>query len=288
MSSTPPPYLNAVARLERYDRNGRSAGAGTCFFVRARHRYDPERESLFLVTNAHVIDKDFGHLDLLVPPMGGGLVRSFTVTAEIGDEAATWEVDREQDLAVLRLDGEHLPTDEIRRRSFDVDDDALALRELRRLRTGPGDEAFLVGFILPHERGDRQCPGLRLATISRLTSRVESTPSFMLEGVTLPGNSGSPVVLRRDRTNGGDAASGATGKLIGTLCNHWHLASVIRTDENGVPVEARENVGRFQISPVDVLRRLVDKVAADIYRIEVIEPTLRRWCGWLWGRRHPD
>ena len=288
MSPTPPPYLNTVARLERYDRNGRSAGAGTCFFVRARHRYDPERESLFLVTNAHVIDKDFGHLDLLVPPIGGGLVRSFTVTAEIGAGAANWEVDREQDLAVLRLDGEHLPTDEIRRRSFDVDDDALVLRELRRLRVGPGDEAFLVGFVLPQERGDRRCPGLRLATISRLTRRVEPSRSFMLDGVTLPGNSGSPVVLRRDRTNGGDAASGAAGKLIGTLCAHWHLASVIRSDENGVPVEARENVGRFQIAPVDVLRRLVDQVAADIYRTEVIEPTLRRWWGWLRGRRHPD
>ena len=287
MSPTLPPYLNTVALLERYDRNGRSAGAGTCFFVRARDRYDPERESLFLVTNAHVIDKDFGQFDLLVPPIGGGLVRSFTVAAEIGAGAANWEVDREQDLAVLRLDGEHLPTDEIRRRSFDVDDDALALRELRRLRVGPGDEAFLVGFVLPQERGDRQCAGLRLATISRLTRRVEPRRSFILEGVTLSGNSGSPVVLRRDRTNGGDAASGAAGKLIGTLCKHWHLASVIRTDENGVPVEARENVGRFQIAPVDVLRRLVDQVAADIYRAEVIEPTLRRWWGWLWGRRHP-
>ncbi len=286
MSPTIPPYLNTVAQLERFDRNGRSAGAGTCFFVRARHRTDPERESLFLVTNAHVIDKDFGQLDVLVPPIGGGLVSSFTVTAEIGLGAATWEVDREQDLAVLRLDGEHLPIDEIRRRSFDVDDDALGLRELRRLRVGPGDEAFLVGFILPHELGDRRCPGLRLATISRLTRRMEPARSFMLDGVTLPGNSGSPVVLRRDRTNGGDAASGAAGKLIGTLCHHWHLASVIRTDENGVPVEARENVGRFQITPVNVLRRLVDRIDADIYRTEVIEPTLRRWWGWLRGRRH--
>lgn len=288
MSPTVPPYLNTVAQLERYDRNGRSAGGGTGFLVQVRHWYDTERESRFLVTNAHIVDGDLGHIDVRIPPIRGGLAKSFTVTAETGVEAATWEVDRKQDLAVLRLDEEHLPADEIRRRSFDVDNDALAVRELRDLRVGPGDEAFLVGFVDPQERRDRRFPGLRLATISRLARRVKPSRPFLLDGVSLPGNSGSPVVLRRDRTIGGGAGSGAAGKLIGILRGGCNPANVIRSDENGVPVEARESVARFEIVPVDVLRRLVGGVVAEDFHTEVVKPTLRRWWGWLRGRRHPD
>lgn len=288
MSAALPPFLHAVAQLDQWDRNDRYAGRGTCFFCRVRHPYDIERESLFLVTSAHVIDKDCRRLDVLFPPIGGGLVTSFAVTAEIGVTAATWEVDRKQDLAVLRLDGEHLPTDEIRRRSLDLDNDSLAVWELRWLRVGPGDEAFLVGFVNPYERGDRQFPGVRLATISRLARRVSPSRPFVLDGVSLPGNSGSPIVLRRNPTTGGGTGSGAAGKLIGVACRAGNMASVIRSDDNGVPIEARESVGRIHIVPVNVLRRLVGRVFSDVFRTEVAEPKLRRWWGWLRGRRQAD
>jgi len=120
---------------------------------------------------------------------------------------------------------------------------------------------------------------------------------------------GAPLTLR---FNVSQISAGACSVLAGAMVDVWQcdaegvywgvdddgappgarerqfLRGFQRTDENGVPVEARENVGRFQITPVDVLRRLIDQIAADIYRTEVIEPTLRRWWGWLRGRRHPD
>ena len=288
MPPASPPYLNTVAILKGCDRSGRRWGAGTGFFCHVGHWFDAERKTLFLVTNAHVVDNDFERLEVLFPPIGGGLVRSFSVTAEIGTATDTWNLNRKEDLAVLRLDGEHLPEREIRRRSFDVYNDALAVWELRWLRVKQGDEAFMVGWVLPQECGNRQFPGLRLATISGLPRRVRRGRWITLDGVVLGGNSGSPVVLRRDPIAGSGAGSGEAGKLIGVVCRTWNWASVIRADENGVPVEARESVGRFQVVPVHVLRRLVLGVAMDVWFSETLKPKLRRWWGWVRGRRQPD
>ena len=282
------PNPNIVVRLVGRTRSGQRRWKGTGFFCRVRHWFDSEREILLLVTNAHVIHGDFEDFEVIFPPAGGGEVEPFTVTAKIGLAADKWTVDRERDLAVLRLDGEHLPEPEIRRRSFDVDHDALAVWELRRRRIAPGDEAFLVGFVLPQEPACRQFPGLRLATISGLPQRVRPGRQFMLDGVVLGGNSGSPVVLRRDPAAGGGSGSGAAGKLLGIVCGLGSIASVIRVDENGVPVEARENAGRFEIVPVDVLRALVSGVVLMVGWTETLKPKLRRWWGWLRGRRQAD
>lgn len=235
MPPASPPYLNTVANLRGCDRNGRRRWVGTGFFCHTGHWFDAKRKVLFLVTNAHVVDNDFKQLEVLFPPIGGGLLMSFSVTAEIGTTTDTWNLNRKEDLAVLRLDGEHLPEREIRRRSFDVYHGALAVRDLRWLRVEQGDEAFMVGWVLPQECGNRQFPGLRLATISGLPRRVKPGRWITLDGVVLGGNSGSPVVLRRDPIAGSGAGSGAAGKLIGVVCRTWNWAKVIQADETASP-----------------------------------------------------
>ena len=91
MAPASPPYLNTVARLEGCDQSGRRRWAGTGFFCNTDYWFDAERKVLFLVTNAHVVDKDFKQLEVLFPPIGGGLLTSFSVTAEIGTATDTWK-----------------------------------------------------------------------------------------------------------------------------------------------------------------------------------------------------
>ena len=281
MPSAPRPYLNTVVMFEARNGDGHRFWAGTGFCCRARHWNDATREFRILVTNAHVVDRDFERIRVSFPPTGGDAVQPFTVTGRIDEGLGTWEVDRKQHLAVLLLQGEQPSLDQIRPRSFDVEADALSLGQLREQGFGPGDEAFLVGFVLPREPGHRKFPGVRLTSISRLPRRMRRRQPFILEGIALPGNSGSPVVLSPGRTADGNHDGGAGGKLIGITYAAHSPPTVIRSDRRGVPAEVRENSGRIHIVPVDVLRKLVDRIIAEVTFSETVVPKFQRLWGWL-------
>ena len=146
---------------------------------------------------------------------------------------------------------------------------------------------FSSGFVLPREARHRKFPGVRLASISRLPRWVTRRQPFILEGIALPGNSGSPVILSPGQTAGGNHDGGAGGKLIGIVRAADSPPTVLRSDEHGVPAEVRENSGQIHIVPVDVLRKWVDRAIMDVIFDEKVERKLRRFWGWLRGRRHP-
>lgn len=286
MRSVPRPYLSTVVMFEANDQNGNRFWAGTGFCCLARHWNDATREFRILATNAHVVDRGFERIHVSFPPTGGAAVKPFTVTGKIDGGRATWKVDRKQDLAVLLLEGEHPPLDQIRPRSFDVEAGALSLWQLWEQGVGLGDEAFLVGFVLPREARHRKFLGVRLASISRLPRWVTRRKPFILEGTAFPGNSGSPVILSPGQTAGGNHDGGAGGKLIGIVRAADSPPTVLRSDERGVPAEVRENAGQIHIVPVDVLREWVDRAIMDVIFDEKVKRKLPRFWGWLRGRRH--
>ena len=284
MPRTCRPYLDTVVTLGGVKQNGRSRWIGTGFFCRAFRSYWPTRELLFLVTNAHVVCQGFEHMDVVVSPREGDRAVTYSVTGEIGLGPSKWQVDEHHDLAVLLLDPEHLPKDEIRDRTFQVEADALTIRELRRLRIGEGDEALLVGFAFPQHDPVVDYPAVRLATIVRLPERASGRRSFLLEGTTFPGNSGSPVIVRPGRDACGDGRAGGSGKLIGIIRAGGNAATTIRSDKQGVPVEVREGVGKVYIVPVDMLRSVINAIIGAIFLAETFGPMFRKVRGWMRGK----
>ena len=288
MRSVPGPYLSTVIMFEAHGQNGNRFWAGTGFCCHTRYWNDATREFRLLATNAHVIDRGFERIHVSFPPTGGDAVEPFTVTGKIEEGRGTWKVDRKQDLAVLLLEGEQPSLDQIRPRSFDVEASALSLWQLREQGFGPGDEALLAGFVLPHEPRRRKFPGVRLATISRLPWRAKRRQPFILEGTALAGNSGSPVVLSPGQTEDDNRDGGAGGKLIGVVCGGHSPPTVVRSDGRGAPAEVRENSRWIHVVPVDILRRLTDEAVMDVIVDEKVKPKLQRLWGWLRWRRHPD
>ena len=274
-------YLDTVVTLRGVEQNGRSRWIGTGFFCRAFRSYWPTRELLFLVTNAHVVCQGFEHINVVVPPREGDRAVTYSVTGKIGLGPSKWEVDGHHDLAVLLLDPEHLPEDEIRDRTFQVEADALTIRELRRLRIGEGDEALLVGFAFPQHDPVEDYPAVRLATIVRVPKRASCRRSFLLEGTTFPGNSGSPVIVRPGRDACGDDRADGSGKLIGIIRAGGNAATTIRSDKQGIPVEVREGVGQIHIVPVDVLRRSINVIIGNVLLAETFGPMFRKVRGWM-------
>ena len=284
MPRTCRPYLDTVVALAGVKQNGRSRWTGTGFFCRARWSYRQTRELLFLVTNAHVVRQGFERINVMVPPREGDQAVTYSVTGKIGLGPSKWQVNGHHDLAVLLLDPEHLPKDEIRDRTFQVEADALTIRELRRLRIGEGDEALLVGFAFPQHDPVEDYPAVRLATIVRVPKRASRRRSFLLEGTIFPGNSGSPVIVRPGRDACGDDRAGGSGKLIGIIRAGGNAATTIRSDKQGVPVEVREGVGKVYIVPVDMLRSVINAIIGAIFLAETFGPMFRKVRGWMRGK----
>lgn len=280
------PFLDTVVLLEAFGGNGQKRWAGTGFFCRARHWHQEGREFLFLVTNAHVVKPDMEGIVVLFAPHQGDGVVPHTFTARVGRGA--WRTRGGHDLAALQIPPEQLEAEAIRYRSFELDPETLTLGELRKQQIAAGSEALLVGFGLPHRQGLRQYPAVRRASICRLPRRAGFDRTVRLEGTALPGNSGSPLVLKPGPTAEADSDGGAGGKLVGVLCRAGRFPASVRSDDQGRPTEIREGVAVLRAVPVDALRDLIAAEIASIIFAETFGPMLRRVRGWFRRRGHAD
>lgn len=283
MSTDHRPYLDTVVTVVRPGRGGQ---VGTGFLCRANHWNNAKRQLLFLVSSAHVVGSDPEYVNVIFQPRAGDRAVKRSVKGGIGAGPNTWFVDRGYDLAVRLLDPEGLAQHGIRYRSFDIERDVLPLRELRRADIGEGDEGLVVGFARPtYQDGRREYPAVRLATFSLIPKRARPDWHLLAEGTALPGNSGSPLIVRpkADATGGCDDDG---GKLVGVLGGGGKPARVLRADEEGEPTEVAEEPGLVRAVPADALRDLIQLAVGNTVFAQTFGPLVRRMRGWVtWKRR---
>lgn len=273
------PFLETVVSLEgrNWDtmRYYRAAG----FFCRARSSLKPSRERLFLVTNVHLLTQDFEGLEVLFRGRDGTNPVEYSVTSRTDAGPDTWYVDRRHDLAVLPLDVQCLPQEQIRYLSFDLDAEALTIRDLWRRGISEGAEGLLIGFAPARQYPRAEAPLVRSAIVAGIPKRARPNRLFLMEGIGLSGNSGSPVILKPDSRTRGVLDTKAMGMLIGVSSHGGSPATIVRADEERI--EALEGIGVLQVVPVDVLRRLVQRALRSIDLAEAFRPAVRRVRGWF-------
>ena len=275
-------YLDTVVTVAHAGGNG-MAGAG--FWCRAAHWHSSARHLLFLVASAHVIRSGPGPFRVIFQRRTGDNTLAGTVTGKIGPGPRSWFVNQEHDLAALLVDPERLPAELVRYRWFDLETDVLTLRQMRRRRIGAGSEGLVVGFAEPvSEYARREYPAVRLATLSVVPGRPQRRWPMLGEGTGMPGDSGSPLVVRPGRDSGGPEPDG--GKLIGVLDGGGREAVPVRVDEDGAPTEIREKPGLLRFVPADGLRDLIHDAVAKTILAETFGPLAQRVRGWVTrGRR---
>ena len=283
------PCLDTVVTVAQPGRTDQPWRLGTGFLCRATHWHNPARQLLFLVTSGHVVGSGAARIGTLVQPRTGGKSLAASMTGAVGLGPATWFAYRNHDLAAVLLDPERFPEDLVRRRSFDVETDVLSLRQLRRRGIAAGDEALLVGFVQPaYADGGREYPAVRLATLAGIPPRARPGWPILAEGTGLPGDSGSPVVLRRDGVAGGPHQDEGVGKLIGVVQGVGTPAKVLRSDGGGRPIEVQQTNGLIRLVPGDALCDLIHYAVGNIIVAETFGPMVRKMRSWLRGRRHAD
>ena len=281
------PYLDTVVTVVCPDGESQQR-LGTGFFCRSTHWHNAARQLLFLVTSGHVVGSDPERVGVIFQPRAGDQLLADSLTGRIGPGPSTWFVDRSNDLAALLLDPERLPEDQVRYRSFDVETDLLSLRQLRQRQIAEGDEALVVGFPEPTYESGREYPAVRLATIAAVPNRARPEWPLMAEGTALPGDSGSPIIVKPERDSRISQRAGAGGKLIGVLEGAGRPATVTRSDDDGNPIEVEQRPGIIRVVPADALHDLINYAVGNTILAETFGPVFRRVRGWVKRRKHAD
>ena len=267
------------------DGESQQSRLGTGFFCRATHWHNAARQLLFLVTSGHVVGSDPERVEVIFQPRAGDQLLADSLTGRIGPGPSTWFVDRDNDLAALLLDPERLPEDQIRYRSFDVKTDLLSLRQLRQRQIAEGDEALVVGFAQPTYESGREYPAVRLATIAAVPNRARPEWPLLAEGTALPGDSGSPVIVKPEWDSRISQHAEAGGKLIGVLDGAGRPATVTRSDDDGTPIEVEQRPGIVRVVPADALYDLISYAVGNTILAETFGPMFRKVRGWLRRQR---
>ena len=287
MSADSRPYLDTVVTVVGLDER-QPGRLGTGFFCRATHWHNAARQLLFLVTSGHVVGSDPEQVAVIFQPRAGDQPVAGTLTGGIGSGPRPWFVDRNHDLAALLLDPQHLPEDRIRYRSFDVETDVLSVRQFRARQIGEGDEALFVGFVEPTYDGGREYPAVRLATVAAIPPRARPGWPLLAEGNAVPGDSGSPVIVKPVWRHRSGRCAEAAGKPIGVLNGVGRPAAVTRSDDDGTPIEVKEEPGILRLVPADAVRDLIGYAVGNTILAETFGPMVRKVRGWVQGRRHAE
>lgn len=219
---------------------------GTGFLV-VRHVAD-DRAKAFLVTNKHVLNKDenlrsaaqeiFIHVNMRKPD-NSVTGKKGTLPLHYADSSKSWREHPEPDVDVVVFDVTSLiinfPQIERRMAGYDAFADKASLREQE---IDIGDEVLVIGYPIGVKQGKTNYPIVRSGIIAtkigeQLQDEVEengkkrqrSLRGFLVDGATVPGSSGSPVILKPivgRYVQGGIQLNAAPALLLGIISETYY------------------------------------------------------------------
>ncbi len=262
-------YLNCSIYLypdEASAKSGRWAG-GSGFLVHSQW-YDPNRlrDSLFVVTNRHVIEGMRGEDPYLRLNLKSGGI------AAVRTNIHRWQHHPEEDDISAYEFHEHTDEHEV-----------LALEERAFLRSdlivdhniGIGDEVAMIGRLVEHDGKIRNSPCARFGMISMmpgegLKSRFkDEQETFLLDCWSLAGFSGSPVILfMPQQVRGSAALLNTTSWVLGI--NWMHVTEDLKVRTNGgggTNCRVSGNTGVAGVIPAWRIKQLLDVMKHGVARM---------------------
>lgn len=271
-----PKYMEAVVSLGAPTPDGGIEWLASGFFV-GRKVYPPERQTVFLITNKHVVrgmdqicvrfnnKSQKAVLDVKIP-----LIDPYT-----GKKFYTEHPDKDTDVVALGFSPQRCDDFYLKLSYFDLDEDALSLKGMEKKDLSEGEFVYTLGFPLGKVSDIIKAPFCRLGCISRIAEAFRQpnpTGTFLIDAQVFPGNSGGPIVSRADSIPYTSDFQGSLqhkekSYLIGIVSQYLSFLderialsdgpqmSLITGDE--VTLRA-ENSGLAVIHPVDRIREVVD------------------------------
>ncbi len=269
----PPFFINSVVALggmQTVNDVGQSPRlewrtVGTGFFYGHLSQDDPDplkrKYEIYLVTAKHVV-RDFilANRDLSVrvnPKDSSSQGREFPIANRPQAGSGTWfcHADPTIDVAAVPINPEYLKTQGIEPSFFASDQHAANREKLTKLEVAAGDGIFVLGFPMGLSGVQRNYVIVRQGAIARMTEMLDRiAPTFMIDALVFPGNSGGPVVLKPELAAISGTKSQSTAYLIGLVTGYRPYVDRAISEQTKRPrVTFEENSGLAEVLPIDVV-----------------------------------
>lgn len=163
------------------------------------------------------------------------------------------------DIAAVRVNFDYLKEQGIEPSAIASDRAVADRAKLAELEVTAGDGVFVLGFPMGLSGVQRNYVIVRQGAIARITEMLDKvSPTFMLDALVFPGNSGGPVILRPEITSITGTKSQTNAYLIGVVIDYRpYIDTAISIVTNEPRISFWENSGLADVLPVDVVNEAI-------------------------------
>jgi S1-C subfamily serine protease len=223
----------------------------------AKHQY-----SIYLVTNRHVIANHDSITMRINAQRAGDPVQDLPLPLKNPDGSDAWisHPNLAIDISVIRLNPQYLLEHGLTTSFFAGDEHAADKAKLKNIEMSVGEGVFVLGFPMGLSgSAKRNYVIARRGTIARISDLLDSTaPTFLIDALVFPGNSGGPVVSvpNVNAIQGTKAQNRAY--LIGVVRAYLPYEDVALSQQTGqVRMISQENSGLAEVVPVDYINETI-------------------------------
>jgi len=243
--------------------------AGTGFFYAYLIQDDPDpakrKYEVYLVTAKHVVQGfilDNRALSVRVNPKDtSSQSRQFEIANEPQPGSGTWfcHPNPKVDIAAVPVNFDYLKQQGMEPNVIASDQNAADRAKLAELEVTAGDGVFVLGFPMGLSGVQRNYVIVRQGAIARISELLDKvSPTFMLDALVFPGNSGGPVILRPEITSISGTKSQTNAYLIGVVIDYRPYIDTAVSQQTRRPrISFEENSGLADVLPVDVVNEAI-------------------------------
>lgn len=264
MAIIPQIFTNAVVALGIELPNKTKHWIGTGFIVGRKEKDNPNMSTYYIITNKHVVD---GKNTIFVRfnSTEGELVKDYPINLSDKNGKLVYSAhpNTATDIIAIQIKPQTLVKDKSIWGSFDLEDNALTLEQMKTTGVEEGTLVYALGFPMNLVNNIIKAPICRLGCISRIFDAFllskKGTPVYLVDAQTFPGNSGGPIINRPEQMSIQGTAHNGSANLIGILNSYIPYRDTLVSQQTG---EARmvqtENSGLTVVHPVDRIKEVVE------------------------------
>ncbi|QPJ61104.1 MAG: trypsin-like peptidase domain-containing protein [Candidatus Nitronauta litoralis] len=265
MALIPPFSFDCVVGLGVREQDGYIEWVGTGTLVGRPFSVNGNGQNrchVFLVTNRHVLKK-LTTMVIRFNPRDASESKDFDIPLLDTNGNTLWKShpDDEVDLAALGMDADFLAREEIRYEFFNLNDQAMALPEMKERGVSEGDFIYTLGFPMGIVDVDRLYVIARMGCIARLRDTLGGhRKDFLIDAFIFPGNSGGPVLYKPEITSIEGTASVGKAAFIGIVAGYLTFRDTAVSHQTGAArVIFEENAGLAVVHTVDQVAETVER-----------------------------
>jgi len=180
---------------------------------------------------------------------------------------------KEVDIAVIHINFQFLTEHGLQQAFFPKS--AVANKEkLKGIGAAAGDGIFVLGFPMNLAGVQKNYVIARQGVIARITDMLEgASPTYLIDSLIFPGNSGGPVILRPELTSIQGTPQQPNSYLIGIVRAYIPYRDVAISPQTKEPrIAFEENSGLAEVLPVDFIEETI-KALRDLKSTPGAKPT---------------